>query len=105
MTHSDNNNLVYEFVLERTQIEVEPSDISNEETYQNTEKNTNLDQSRQCSPRSYNLVRDKLKRTTKLLLRYRQVDHTAYAFAVAQEVIDLEPRFYKETMNSKEPHK
>lgn len=53
----------------------------------------------------YKLTRDRLRRKTKLLIKYAQVDLIVHAFNTAFIINYDEPKPYKETMESENSQK
>ena len=46
----------------------------------------------------YNIVRNRLRRVTKLLVRFRLNDMAFFALTIAEDIVDSELRNYKEAM-------
>ena len=50
----------------------------------------------------YSIARDRLRRVTRLLVRFRLNDIISFAPTVVEDIIDSEPRNYKEAMGNKD---
>ncbi|XP_041000938.1 secreted RxLR effector protein 161-like [Juglans microcarpa x Juglans regia] len=89
------------------QLEVEQSIDSpcNHETQVRKIEDSSSKVRKQGGENTYQLARDRERKVIKPPQRYGQVELTAFALTVAEEVIEMEPKTFKEAMASKEHSK
>ena len=46
----------------------------------------------------YSIARDRPRRVTRLLARFRLIDTIFFTFTIVEDIVDFEPRNYKEAM-------
>ena len=90
-------------VKSQVKLEVEPLEVESQiedtktgmkpKELEFTEKEQSVDE--------YSIARDRPRRVTRLPARFRLNDMVSFALTVAEDIVDSEPRNYKEVMGSK----
>lgn len=93
---------------DRVQFEVEPQEQSQREDNEDPGLTDWLDQETREEPSEladYSLARDRERRSIKVPSRYGYADIMAFAFSVAEDIGDEEPRTYRDAVTGKEKEK